>query len=422
MTTGELLYVTRDWMLADSTLATPAVVGQPVPQGPTGSGYENEYKLYQDGFRNTDNEIVGDGTDLGFGLRNPDKDANHTTNGPATDVPNLKPAMTVLYVAANDMLHAFRAGPNCASPNPYELPPGTTNPPFSGFRYSACAETGGEELWGFVPFDQLGKLRQRLSVQTRSNHTYMLAASLRFGDVFVPNPGTAVDRDNATTSLTIGTQTELLKGVWRRVLIFGRGLAGKSLTVLDITTPGDYKTLANNTVPPVVYWNRGNIDTNDGTAGGTANGTAGDKTAYARMGETWSVPTMAFVDRAATGSGPGGLVNSTARKPVGHRLRSLRRLGIRRHERLPEPRPARARPSSPSMRSPATSSPRPTSLRPPEPRSVDIRTPWWPTRPRSTPTSIPGTLRPRPRRARIRPPTRSAGSTSVTCTAASGSS
>ena len=314
---GDLLYVTRDWMLADSTLATPAVVGQPVPQGPTGSGFETEYKLYQDGFRNTDNEIVGDGTDIGFGLRNPDKDANHTTNGPATDVPNLKPAMTVLYVAANDMLHAFRAGPNCASPNPYELPPGTTNPPFSGFRYSACAETGGEELWGFVPFDQLGKLRQRLAVQTRSNHTYMLASSLRFGDIFVPNPGTAADRDGATTSLTIGSQTEALKGVWRRVLIFGRGLAGKSLTVLDITTPGDYKTLAKNTVPPVVYWNRGNIDTDDGTAAGTPNGTGTDQTAYARMGETWSVPTMAYVDRAAPGSGPGGLANSTTRKTSG---------------------------------------------------------------------------------------------------------
>ena len=78
--TGELLYVTRDWMLADSTLATPAVIGQPIQPEPTGSGFEAEYRLFRDGFRNVDNEIAGDGTDIGFGLRSPDKDANHTTN------------------------------------------------------------------------------------------------------------------------------------------------------------------------------------------------------------------------------------------------------------------------------------------------------------------------------------------------------
>jgi hypothetical protein len=317
---GDLLYVTRDWMLADSTLATPAVIGQPIEPEPTGSGFEAEYRLFRDGLRDVDNKIVGapnGGTDIGFGLRNPDKDADHTTTAPATDVPNLKPAMTVIYAAANDMLHAFRAGPNCAVPAPYELPPGTTNPPFSGFRYSACAEIGGEELWGFVPFDQLGKLRLRMTTQTRANHTYVLAAGLRFADIFVPNPGTAQDRDGSTTTVTMGSTTASLQGVWRRVLIFGRGIAGKYLTVLDVTTPGDFHTLASNTVPPVVYWSRGNPDTNDGTAGGPANGTGAEKLAYAKMGETWSIPTLAFVDRAAPGSGPNGLANSTTRKGSG---------------------------------------------------------------------------------------------------------
>jgi hypothetical protein len=50
------------------------------------------------------------------------------------------------------------------------------------------------------------------------------------------------------------------------------------------------------------------IDTQDGTAGGTSNHDTTDRNAYARMGETWSVPTIAYVDRA---------FNPTARKPNG---------------------------------------------------------------------------------------------------------
>ena len=51
----------------------------------------------------------------------------------------------MVYVGSNDgMLHAFRAGPNCS--------PST----------AGCPETGGEELWGFVPFDQLGALSEEM--------------------------------------------------------------------------------------------------------------------------------------------------------------------------------------------------------------------------------------------------------------------
>jgi hypothetical protein len=57
-----------------------------------------------------------------------------------------------------------------------------------------------------------------------------------------------------------------------------------------------------------VYWSRGNKDTDDGTAGGASNNTNTDKAAYAKMGETWSIPTLAFVDRAS---------NVTSRKPTG---------------------------------------------------------------------------------------------------------
>ena len=129
--------MTRDWMLADSTLATPAVVGQPIQPGPTGSGFEAEYKLFRDGFRDTDNEIAGDGTDLGFGLRNPDKDADHTTNGPATDVPEPQ--------ARDDRPLRGRQRHAPCLPGRAQLreriPTAALTPPFSGFRYSACAET-----------------------------------------------------------------------------------------------------------------------------------------------------------------------------------------------------------------------------------------------------------------------------------------
>ena len=265
---GSTLYQRRDWVLADSTLATPAVVGPPIEPEPTNSGFEAEYLLFRDGFRDATDDSTGDGSRIGFGLRNPDRDKDFPTgtNGPA---PGVKPTMTVAYLAANDMLHAFRAGPNCSLP------------PYTG---AGCNERGGEEMWGFVPYDQLDKLRQLLTVQTRANHTYMLAASLRFGDVFVPNPGTASNPSGLTLDITVGTKTESVKGVWRRMLYFGRGIGGKFLTALDVTSPGEYKALSANTVPPVVLWNRGNPD-------------ALDTATYAEMGQTWSTPAISFVDR-----------------------------------------------------------------------------------------------------------------------------
>ena len=307
-TAGELLYMTRDWMLADSTLAVPAVIPSPIESEPTNSGFVAEYVLFRDGFRDANNDATGDGTRIGFGLTNPDRDASHTSTLPASDIPNLKPAMSVAYVGANDMLHAFRAGPNCGVPGTYEAPPGTTNPPYSGFLYESCGEQGGEELWGFVPYDQLGKLASRMMVQTRANHTYMIAAAIRVADVFVPNPGTTGNPTGATLDITLGTKTETVRGVWRRLLVFGRGIAGKYLTALDITTSGNYKTLANASVPPVPLWSRGNIDTVDGTATGADNNNAADRAAYAKLGETWSTPVITLADRP---------FNQTARKAAG---------------------------------------------------------------------------------------------------------
>src|SRR5262249_37332256 len=121
----------------------------------------------------------------GFGLRNPDGDRNGLD--PNTGLPkaqpdtrtNLKPVMTVLYVGTNSALHAFRAGPNVYSgPGPSFTPVaspgvpviGNSNPPVC--TPSSTIECGGDELWAFVPFDQLNKLQRRYltNPQKRSPH------------------------------------------------------------------------------------------------------------------------------------------------------------------------------------------------------------------------------------------------------------
>jgi hypothetical protein len=98
-----------------------------------------------------------------------------------------------------------------------------------------------------------------------------------------------------------GVTGTAITGVWRKILYFGRGIAGKHVTALDITGPAAYtEPNALNTTPPIPLWNRGNPDTARGVLGGGPNNTTTglDTTSYARMGETWSVPALAFVDAA----------------------------------------------------------------------------------------------------------------------------
>src|SRR5262249_22024970 len=154
---GELVYTARPWVLRDSTLAPPVFHGPPVDASPM--VFTNEYQLLTKGFRKVSGSLTDatDGTLVGFGLRSPDDDSNAPTppgptGTPASGVdsrPTLKPAMTVVYAGANDMLHAFRAAPS--APNSA----GTCT-------RSATTDCGGEELWGFVPFDQLGKLAKAM--------------------------------------------------------------------------------------------------------------------------------------------------------------------------------------------------------------------------------------------------------------------
>jgi hypothetical protein len=244
-TSGELLFEARDWLLGDTTLAQAAVVSPPL--GPTPDNYGKEWVLFRDGRRGSDLQGIPE-VSKGFGLREPDAD----DGDPENDVSN-KPVMTVIYAAHNDGLHAFRAGQNCPD------------------AIAACTETGGEELWKFVPIDQLHKLYYLALGQSHSDHVYVTSASVRVADIFIPG------------SFALGGQT--YSGRWRTVLYFGRGPGGKFLTALDVTGPGMYTDEALDTNPPWVMWNRGNEDSRVPAPTGADAGFDG-------MGETWSVPAV----------------------------------------------------------------------------------------------------------------------------------
>ncbi len=262
-------------ILAESTNATPAMVGQPPDALPTNNPDEKAaWLLFRDGPRTTAGAAL-DMIDQGFGLTSPDSDGNESPpNATGTSRLNLKPVMDVVYYAANDMLHALRAGPQCTA---------STGPCPSG-----GGEGGGEELWGFVPFDQLGKLAQLMSPKPRDQRVYVMGAAPRFTRIFLPG------------AFTIGTQS--FTGRWRTYMIVGRGPGGKHYTTLDVTTPGPFTRASLRTNLPTVIWSRGNPDTNDGLPKSLANlynGTAIDYGLYANMGLTFSVPAIGRVRRSA---------------------------------------------------------------------------------------------------------------------------
>lgn len=277
----QLLYRQRAWNLGESTLAAPAVAGPPSAKEP--GRHVAEYGLYINGPRDSGTGVAINALAQGFGLRNPDDDGTTDPEDADTRM-TLKPVMSVIYHAANDMLHAFRAGP-CRNAS----------------GASVCSdntpEAGGEELWGYVPYDVLHWLKDRRLGQKRDPHTYMLASPVRLADVFVP--GAFSD-----SSLQVSGA-----GVWRTFIFFGRGIGGKHVTALDVTMPGPFTRASLKTAGPIVVWSRGNPDTQNGLVGGLANNTVGgnnDLALYGDMGQTWSVPAIGNVDPRN---------NTTTRKP-----------------------------------------------------------------------------------------------------------
>lgn len=290
---AQLQYKVRPWVLAESTLAAPGVVTPPLLAGPksaAGAVGVDEYKDYRDGLRTGTGAPVN-GLVNGLGLRNPDRlDPSVAQSIKDTAVADLtlKPSMSVVYHATNQALHAFRAGP---CPPPPGGGGGLGNAAVDcgvSIENPSLREQGGEELWAFVPFDQLSKLGALTKIQGRGDKQYLLASPVRFADIFVPGGG------------IFGGHS--FSGVWRTILFFGRGQGGKYYTALDITAPGPFTRHSLATELPVVVWSRGNPDTTKGitfASGGVYNNSASDYNAYLGMGETWSLPSVGFVTAAS---------------------------------------------------------------------------------------------------------------------------
>jgi hypothetical protein len=282
---GELQYEVRPWIMVESTLASPGVVTPPLLSAPaSGDLGADEYVYYRDGLRTSTLDAY-DGVLRGLGLRNPDRldaSAPSSLQDAATANLDLKPSMSVVYHSTNQGLHAFRAGP-CPIP--------TSGSGISATTIPCSGEGGGEEMWAFVPYDLLYKLPALTIPQTRTSKQYLLAAPVRFSDIFVPGTGSW-----NSVSFT---------GVWRTMLYFGRGQGGKYYTAIDVTTPGPFTRHSLDTTEPIVVWSRGNPDTTKGVltgAGGVVNNSNGDYSAYLKMGETWSVPAFGYVDSGNFGT------------------------------------------------------------------------------------------------------------------------
>ncbi len=270
----DLVFEDRGWLLADTVLAAVAIATPPLRFEP--SRHVSEFTLYRDGRRDDTGQGITE-VNLGFGLRNPDFDDTNPETKPAT-----KPVMTVVYLATNEMLHGFRAGPQC--------PSGGTclSAPATGY------EQGSEELWALVPYDQLAvalRYVQNLG-QVTSPHIFSLAASIRVASVFMPS-------QTAGGFIVNGAP---FFGRWRTVLYFGRGPGGRYLSAIDVTSPGTFTQEVATTNPPWVMWNRGNPDTSDGlvkSGSNSYNDDLADHDAYLDMGQTWSIPAIGNVGSSA---------------------------------------------------------------------------------------------------------------------------
>ena len=145
----------------------------------------------------------------------------------------------VLYIGANDgMLHCFDAAT-------------------------------GEELWGFVPYNLLRKLKNMYAVDAVNNTRYFTH------DVYVDGTPAVADVQ--------------INGAWRTVLVTGQGPgSGSALAgglnyywALDITNPAN----------PVPLWELTHTYTS---------GSGKNMKTYQTMGETWSVPVIGKVNQSGT--------------------------------------------------------------------------------------------------------------------------
>ena len=244
-TTKDLQYTARTWLLAESTIATPAFVGQP---GELASrAHQAEWILYRDGPRNIDQTIARRVEPRSKRLRPAQpgprrSDRRHQRHQ--------EPVMTVVYVAANDMMHAFRAGPAGVH---RRRPP--ARPPAS--------EGGGRGAVGLRSLRPAAEARRTSgSPQSRVEpdlHALLVPALRR--------------RVRPAVRTRARRPRESLPASGGPLMFVGRGPGGKYMTGLDITGPGPFTRKALETRLPTVLWNRGNPDTDDGLTTGPDNKT-----------------------------------------------------------------------------------------------------------------------------------------------------
>ncbi|MBN2345632.1 MAG: hypothetical protein JXO51_04515 [Candidatus Aminicenantes bacterium] len=167
-------------------------------------------------------------------------------NNPATElVPD--PRKEVVYAGANDgKVHCFQA-------------------------------SDGEELWGFVPFYQLKRLKEpALNPLVATKHTYF-------------NDGKAVVKDIKISSSHTGEEAWM---DWRTGLFFGMGIGGRSYCALDVTDPDD---------PQVLWEFSDGYDASDNPDG--------------RMGFTESKPIVVDMNGGALGTFPAAILAGGYNEP-----------------------------------------------------------------------------------------------------------
>ena len=279
---GSLLFKARPWILGDSELATAAVVTPPLPAEPDGDSVPAEYGLFRDGPRRERREHrqpAACRSRWASACATPTTTAPSATDAADTTRPNLKPVMTVLY--APGQRHAARV-------------------PRRAVRHARlitvpCNETGGEELWGFVPYDQLHTvmLRAAYEPQGKANHVYIARARrallrrLRAGRL---QPG-ARRRDRRLDAGRLAPDPVLRPRHRRQVPDGPRRHRRRDRT----------PSYALDTTPPVPLWSRGNPDTQDGLVGVAAPNGNGDRArrptrrwvrpGRSRRWRTWTRPT-----------------------------------------------------------------------------------------------------------------------------------
>ena len=182
--------------------------------------------------------------------------------------------------------------------------PAATAPPASSRRpwdrHERQYDCGGEELWGFVPFDQLGRLRSSTGTSPR------------------PAPTTSTCSPGASASPTSSSRQALAGASRRRrgrSTMRARGSLDAGRVAADPVLrprhrrqvhdgarrdgPGPYTAPRLETGGPIPVWNRATRTPRTASSGACPNNStdARDRTAYAAMGQTWSIPVVGYVDR-----------------------------------------------------------------------------------------------------------------------------